>query len=41
MIKIYKNNKWKYKNRDEIMDEIINIITHVLMITIPKKEKKI
>ena len=24
MIKIYKNNKWKYKNRDEIMDEIIN-----------------
>ena len=24
MIKIFKNNKWKYKNRDEIMDEIIN-----------------
>ena len=24
MIKIYKNNKWKYKNRVEIMDEIIN-----------------
>ena len=24
MIKIYKNNKWKYKNREEIMDEIIN-----------------
>ena len=24
MIKIYKNNKWKYKNKDEIMDEIIN-----------------
>jgi hypothetical protein len=25
MIKIFKNNKWKYKNREEIMDEIINI----------------
>ena len=24
MIKIFKNNKWKYKSRDEIMDEIIN-----------------
>ena len=24
MIKIYKNNKWKYQSRDEIMDEIIN-----------------
>ena len=24
MIKIYKNNKWKYKNRKEILDEIIN-----------------
>ena len=24
MIKIFKNNKWKYKNREEIMDEIIN-----------------
>ena len=24
MIKIYKNNKWKYQNKDEIMDEIIN-----------------
>ena len=24
MIKIFKNNKWKYKNREEIMDELIN-----------------
>ena len=24
MIKIYKNNRWKYQSRDEIMDEIIN-----------------
>ena len=24
MIKIYKNNKWKYKNREEILDELIN-----------------
>ena len=24
MIKIFKNNKWKYKSKDEIMDEIIN-----------------
>ena len=24
MVKIYKNNKWKYKNLEEIMDEIIN-----------------
>ena len=23
-IKIFKNNKWKYKNREEIMDELIN-----------------
>ena len=24
MIKIFKNNKWKYKSKNEIMDEIIN-----------------
>ena len=24
MIKIFKNNKWKYQNRDEILDELIN-----------------
>ena len=24
LIKIFKNNKWKYKNREEIMDELIN-----------------
>ena len=25
MIKIFKNNKWKYQNRDEILDELINL----------------
>mgnify|MGYP003685147611 CR=1 FL=1 len=24
LIKIFKNNKWKYKSRDEIIDEMIN-----------------
>ena len=24
MIKIFANNKWKYKNKEEILDELIN-----------------